>query len=88
MPFASQKRVALASALLPLLAFGVFLSATRVYAGEIADPYCYYEDKKYSIGSCQDFNCCFWCWDDNQRCQYPFGASMPYWTTCGEGCSY
>lgn len=78
-----QKSLLNIAAFLPVVAFGIFMGATRLQAGEIADPYCYYDDKKYSPGTCLDMNCCFFCWDDDQRCSISGGVGI--WGECG-GC--
>ena len=80
----ARRKLGTLAALLPLVAFGVFMGTSRVQAGQMLLGYCYYDDLAYSPGACLDQDCCFWCWSDNQRCSLDYG-NRGYWAECG-GC--
>ncbi len=79
-----QRKLGSLAALLPLVAFGVFMASSTAEAGLMLIGYCYYAGEQYSPGACLDQDCCFWCISDNQRCNLDNGGAG-YWGDCG-GC--
>ncbi len=78
-----QKRFGGLAALLPLIAFGVFMASVPAQAGQMLVTTCYWAGEEYSYGACADTDCCTFCFNDDQKCIFPFGSEQPYWDECG-----